>query len=98
MINEYEKFQELTKDLATGKRDLTKDPLYPGARSYFDTLNKHLVFHKITPLLGKETPTILRKSELFNLKDRGTNLGELPTPYQSLMENLSKIENKWNLF
>lgn len=96
VIDENKNFGKLTKDLATGK--LKVNQLYPDAVTYFDTLNRHSIFHKIAPFLEENTLSVLRNSKLFEFEDRGTSLGGLPTPYQNIMENLSKIEKKWNLF
>ncbi|NHZ86493.1 MAG: hypothetical protein GWP19_11535 [Planctomycetia bacterium] len=96
VIEENKNFGNLTKNLATGK--LKANQLFPDAITYFDTLNRHSIFHKIVPFLEENTLTVLRNSELFKLKDRGTDLGGLPTPFQNVLDNLSKIEREWGLF
>lgn len=96
VIDENKNFGKLTKDLTTGK--LKVNQLYPDAVTYFDTLNRHSIFHKIVPHLELNTLSVLKNSELFKLEDRGTDLGGLPTPFQIVLDNLSKIEREWDLF
>ena len=65
--------------------------------TYFDALNKHSKFHKIKPYLKNETILVLKNSKMLIEKDRGTSMGQLPIPFEKLMENLSEIEIKWKL-
>ena len=96
VIKENDNFGKLTKGLATGK--IKTNELFPDAITYFDALNRHSIFHKIVPFLDENTLTTLRNSKLLKLKDRGTDLGGLPTPFQNVLDNLSKIEKEWGLF
>ncbi len=96
VIQEYTNFEKKTKDLVTKR--IRVDKIYPDAVTYFDTLNKHPIFHKIVPHLELNTLSVLKNSELFKLEDRGADLGGLPTPFQIVLDNLSKIEKEWDLF
>ena len=95
IINEHKKFDKLTKELVSDSKKAIN--LYPEAITYFDALNQHPIFHKIKQFLQNDTILILKNSELFKLEDRGTTLGQLPLPYETLMENLAKIEKDWKL-
>ncbi len=97
VINEHKKFDKLTKTLVADGKNAKAIKLYPDAITYFDALNQHSIFHKIKPYLQNDTILILKNSELFKLKDRGTTLGQLPMPYEKLMGNLSEIEKHWKL-
>ncbi len=96
VIQEYTNFEKKTKDLVTKR--IRVDKIYPDAVTYFDTLNKHPIFHKIVPHLELNTLSVLKNPELFKPEDRGADLGGLPTPFQIVLDNLSKIEKEWDLF
>lgn len=97
IINEYEESEKFNKDLALKNIDVSKDQIYPKAITYLDTLNKHSCFHQIKTYLSDETISLLENSNLLVLNDRGSKLGQLPKPFQLLMDDLSKIEKKWEL-
>lgn len=98
VIEEYTKFDRLTKKwIDEGKHKEKEFKIYPRAITYYDTLNKHAIFQKIKPFLQDNTIEVLKRSELLKFKDRGTTLGQLPTPYEKLMDDLAKIERDWDL-
>ena len=97
IIQEYQEFEKFNEDIALKKVDFQANPYYPKAITYLDTVNKHHQFHKIRPSLNQDTISILENSNLLELKDRGSQLGQLPNPYQKLMDNISQIEKQWNL-
>lgn len=97
VLNEYEIFQTFIKEYATVGKSKIDIHLYPDANTYFDVLNKHSIFHKIKPYLTNETISILKKSKLLIVKDRGSPFGQLPKPFADLLENLSEIEKDWKL-
>lgn len=91
---EHEKFNEM---LALNP-DFTKDKkIYPKALSYYDMLQKHSQFQKFIPFLDADIKESLMNAKLLSLDDRGSKLGELPLPLAKILENINRIEKKWEL-
>ena len=97
IIKEYEAHEKFTKELALNPDSTKQKIFYPTAITYYDTLNKHSQFQRLIPFIHNDTINLLKKSKLLSLADRGSALGEMPKPYENLMQSLSSIENKWDL-
>ncbi len=95
VLDEYEKFESFMKEYTEIGKNKYEKKLYE--ITYFDALNKHSIFHKIKPFLQNETISILKDSNMLIYADRGASTGQLPTPFEKLMENLSEIEKDWKL-
>jgi len=97
IISEYEIHEKFTKGLALNPQIANQKKYYPSAITYYDTLNKHVQFQRLRPFIPSDTINILKKSKLLSLDDRGSALGEMPRPYEELMQYLSELEKEWDL-
>jgi len=97
IITEYEANENFTKELALNPNSTQQKIFYPTAVTYYDTPNKHSQFQRLIPFIPNDTIKLLKKSKLHSMRDRGSALGEMPKPYESLMQSLSSIEKEWNL-
>ena len=70
---------------------------FPRAITYLDALQGHQYFHKIKPYLSENTIHLLTNSKLYNFKDRGSHLGEMPKPFQAVLVDISNLESKWEV-
>lgn len=93
ILNEYEKMENFNKDFALGNIKL----FYPTAHNYLDTLNKYPEFQQLLPFLNSDTVKILQEAQLLELKDRQSQLGQIPKPYQRTLDNIALIERDWEL-
>ncbi|MDQ7816238.1 MAG: hypothetical protein RDU14_04385 [Melioribacteraceae bacterium] len=93
ILQEYKKIEKFNNDLALGNIKI----FYPTAQNYLDTLYKYPEFHQLKPFLNKDTMKILEESQLLELKDRKSQLGQIPKPYQLTLDNITLIEKEWDL-
>lgn len=93
ILHEFAELEHFNKNFALGNVKV----IYPIAQNYLDTLSKHHEFQQLKPFLEKSTITILEDSKLLELKDRQSELGQIPKPYQVTLDNIAVIERQWDL-
>jgi hypothetical protein len=95
VLEAHDVWDRNTQDLAEGKVELKK--AYPKALTYMDMLMIDERFQKARPHLTDPVLNGLAQARLLSLEDRGAPLGSMPKPFAGVLDDLARLEAKWEL-